>query len=108
MPGVSDVQAAWAASRSRNSYLRAQFVRLKSRRGPKKAILALAASMLTASYHMLQEGLEYQDLGADHFDRRERASSPNGSSDGWRISAYSASAGGSLTEARCRPRFVSF
>ena len=47
------VQAAWAAARTRDSYLRAQFLRLKPRRGPKKAILAVAASMLTAIYHML-------------------------------------------------------
>ena len=43
------VQAAWAAARTKDSYFHAQFVRLKSRRGPKKAILAVAASMLTAS-----------------------------------------------------------
>ena len=41
-----------------------------SRRGPKKAICAVAASMLTAIYHMLKDGTEHQDLGADHFDRR--------------------------------------
>lgn len=67
------VQAAWAASRTQNCYLRAQFLRLKTRRGPKKAILAVAASMLTASYHMIRDGLEYEDLGADHFDRRDKS-----------------------------------
>jgi transposase len=66
------VQAAWAASRKRDSYLKAQFLRLKSRRGPKKAILAVAASMMVAIYHMLRDGVEYQDLGGDHFDRRDR------------------------------------
>lgn len=67
------VQAAWAASRKKDSYLRAQFLRIKSRRGPKKAILAVAASMLTAAYHMLRDGVEYKDLGADHFDKRDKA-----------------------------------
>jgi transposase len=67
------VQAAWAASRTRNSYLRAQFLRLRTRRGPKKAILAVAASMLTAIYHMLANDTAYIDLGADHFDRRGKA-----------------------------------
>ena len=67
------VQVAWVAARTRNTYLRAQFLRLKSRRGPKKAILAVAASILTAAYHMLQNGTTYQDLGADHFDRRDKA-----------------------------------
>lgn len=67
------VSAAWAAARTKNSYLQAQFLRLKARRGAKKAILAVAASMLTAAYHMLKNGVEYQDLGADHFTRRDRS-----------------------------------
>jgi transposase len=67
------VTAAWAAVRKKDSYLRTQFLRLKSRRGPKKAILAVAASMLTAAYYMLRDGVEYQDLGPDHFDRRDKS-----------------------------------
>jgi transposase len=66
------VQAAWAAVSKKNSYHRAQFHRLKSRRGPKKAIIAVAASMLTAAYHMLRDGTAFHDLGADHFDRHDR------------------------------------
>src|SRR5829696_1076821 len=64
------VQCAWAASRKRDGYLRAQFQRLRQRRGPKKAVCAVAASMLTAIWHMLRDGTFYQDLGADHFHRR--------------------------------------
>ncbi len=71
------VQAAGAAARKKDSYLRAQFLRLKSRRGPKKAILAVAASMLTAAYHMLKYDVDYRDLGADHFDRRDKAKLAN-------------------------------
>jgi transposase len=67
------VTAAWAAVRVKNSYLQAQFQRLRARRGAKKAILAVAASMLTAAYHMLKNGTEYQDLGAGHFARRDRS-----------------------------------
>ena len=67
------VQAAWSAARKKDSYSRAQFLRIKSRRGPKKAVLAVAASMLTAAYHMLRDGTDYRDLGADHFDRRDKA-----------------------------------
>src|SRR5258706_1919146 len=67
------VQAAWSAARKKDSYLRAQVLRIKSRRGPKKAVLAVAASMLTAAYYMLRDGADYRDLGADHFDRREKA-----------------------------------
>src|SRR4051794_353972 len=64
------VQCAWAATRKKGSYLQAQFHRLRSRRGPKKALCAVAASMLTAIYHMLRDGTGYQDLGAGHFDHR--------------------------------------
>jgi transposase len=66
------VTAAWAAARKNNSYLRSQFLRLKARRGPKKAILAVAASMLTAAYHMLRDDVPYQDLGPHHFERRDK------------------------------------
>ncbi len=66
------VQAAWAATRVKDSYLRAQFLRLKGRRGPMKAIIAVAASMLTAAYHMLRDGVAYQDLTASYFDTRDR------------------------------------
>jgi transposase len=66
------IQCAWAASRKKNSYLQAQYLRIRSRRGAKKAIGAVAASMLTAAYHMLKEGTLYQDLGANHFDNRAK------------------------------------
>ena len=64
------IQCAWSATRKKASYLQAQFHRLRARRGAKKAIAAVAASILTAIYHMLTNGTLYQDLGADHFDRR--------------------------------------
>ena len=66
------IQTAWAAARKKNSYFHAQFLRLKSRRGPKKAILAVAASMLTDVYHMLRDGVEFHDLGGQHFVQRDR------------------------------------
>lgn len=64
------VQCAWAAKRQKNSYYLAQFHRLKSRCGPQKAICAVAASILTAIYHMLKNRTPHHDLGADYFDRR--------------------------------------
>ena len=64
------IQCAWAAVRKKDSYLQAQFYRLRARRGAKKAIVAVAASMLTAIYHMLKDGTVYQDPGATFFDRR--------------------------------------
>ena len=66
------VTAAWSATRKKDSYLRAQFLRLKSRRGPKKAILAVASSMLTAAYVMLRDGVEYHDLGPHHFEQQDK------------------------------------
>lgn len=66
------IQCAWAAARKKGCYLQAQFQRLRARRGAKKAIGAVAASLLTAVYHMLTDGTFYQDLGADHFDRRAK------------------------------------
>src|SRR5262245_914102 len=66
------VQAAWSAARTKNSYFHAQFARLKSRRGPKRAILAVAASMLTATYYMLRNGVEFQDLGPEHFAHHDK------------------------------------
>jgi transposase len=59
------VQCAWAATRKKGSYLPAQYMRLRCRRGPKKAVVAVAASILTAAYHMLKNGTLYQDLGAN-------------------------------------------
>jgi transposase len=66
------VTAAWAAARRKAGYLRTQFLRLKSRRNAKKAIMAVAASMLTAIYHMLRDNVPYRDLGAAHFDQRDK------------------------------------
>jgi transposase len=64
------VQCAWAAKRKKDSYYRAQFFHLQSKRGPQKAICAVAASILTAIYHILRDGTEHRDLGAGYFDRR--------------------------------------
>jgi len=63
------VQCAWAATRKKASYLQAQFHRLRARRGAKKAIGAVAASILTAAYEMLKTGTLYEDLGCNHFDK---------------------------------------
>lgn len=66
------VQCAWAAARKKDSYFLAQFNRLRVRRGAKKAVVAVAASMLTAIYYMLLRGTPFKDLGSDHFDRRDK------------------------------------
>jgi transposase len=67
------VQSGWAATRKKNTYLQAQFLRLKARRVPKKALIAVAASILTIVYHMLRDGTCYRDLGPEYFARRNPA-----------------------------------
>lgn len=62
-------QAAWAASHTRNTYFSAQFRRLAAKRGAKRAVVAVAHSMLTAIYVMLKQGKSYQELGADYFEK---------------------------------------
>jgi transposase len=66
------IQCAWAAKNKKGSYLQAQYHRLRSRRGPQKAICAVAASILTAVYHILKNGTPYQELGPEHFTRRSQ------------------------------------
>ena len=68
------IQVAWTAVRTKNSYFRAQFYRLCRTTGDRrKAIVAVAASILTVVYHMIREGTPYTDLGVNYFDERNRA-----------------------------------
>jgi transposase len=64
------VQCAVSAVKKKDSYYKAQFGRLCAKHGAKKAFCAVAASMLTAIYHMLKDGVEHKDLGVDYFDKR--------------------------------------
>jgi len=64
------VQAAWAAARTRDTYLSAQFWRLARRIGKKKAAVAVGHSILVAAWHILHDNVDYQDLGADWFTRK--------------------------------------
>jgi transposase len=63
------VQAAWAASHTKQTYLSAQYRRLASRRGRKRALVGLAHTLLVVIYHVLKQRTTYQELGADYFDR---------------------------------------
>lgn len=62
-------QAAWAASRKKDSYFQAQFRRLAGRRGKKRALIGVARSLLVVIYHILKEKTPFKDLGGDYFDR---------------------------------------
>jgi transposase len=62
-------QAAWAVSHTKNNYVSAQYHRLARRIGRKKAIVALAHTLLVIIYHVLQTQKPYTELGADYFDK---------------------------------------
>lgn len=66
------IQAAHAASHSKNTYLAAQYRRIAARRGAKKAAVAVGHSILVIIYHLLRDGGAYQDLGGNYFDERDR------------------------------------
>ncbi len=63
-------EAAWAASKTKATYLQAQFRRLAAIRGSKRAIIAVASTILTIGYHMLKQGTTYRELGGNYFDKR--------------------------------------
>jgi transposase len=62
-------ECAWAAARSRDTYLAAQFWRLARRIGKKKAAVAVGHSILVIAWHLLEGDCDYQDLGGDWFTR---------------------------------------
>jgi transposase len=62
------IEAAWAATREKDSYLAALYRRLAPRRGKKRAIVAVARTILQASWHILKKGVDYKELGGDYFD----------------------------------------
>jgi transposase len=66
------VQAAWAASHTKATYLSAFYRRLAARRGRKRALVALGHTLLGIMYQLLRKGEDYAELGADYFDRRDR------------------------------------
>jgi transposase len=63
------VQAAWAATHTKGTYLAAQYRRLAKRRGSKRALVAVGHTLLGIIYHMLKRGTTYTELGADFLDR---------------------------------------
>jgi transposase len=66
------VQAAWSATRVKDTFLKSKYHRLAARRGKKRAIVAIAHSMLTSAWHMLTYRQPYQELGGDYFDQRRK------------------------------------
>lgn len=67
---VGLVQAARAAVRTKGTYLAAQYRRLVTRRGDKRALVAVAHSILVIAYHVINRKEPYRELGGDYFERR--------------------------------------
>ncbi len=89
------VATAISASRTKGSYLRDKFHRLRVRMGAKKAAVAVAHKILVAAFHMLQRAVAFADLGADYLDRSTSIALP---------SAWSAASMRSATTSRSAPR----
>lgn len=68
---VALTEAAWAAARTKNTYLATLYRRLAARKGGKKAAIAVAHAILVIAYHILDDGTVYKDLGANYFDERD-------------------------------------
>jgi transposase len=66
------VQAAWAATHTKGTYLAAQYRRLVKRKGRKKALVAVGHSILVIVYHVLMRKQSYQELGGDYFEKHQR------------------------------------
>jgi transposase len=64
------IEAAWAAARTKGSYHSSFYARVAKRRGPNKAAVAVAHSLLETAWHLLVTGALYEDPGADYFVRR--------------------------------------
>jgi transposase len=67
------VQAAWAATHQKGTYLAAQYQRLVKRMGKKKALVAVGHSILVIVYHVLANRASYREMGGDYFDQRHAA-----------------------------------
>jgi hypothetical protein len=63
-------EAAWAATRTKNTFYSARYHRLAARRGKKRALIAIGHSILKSVWHVLKEGQEYKELGAEYVIKR--------------------------------------
>jgi len=67
------VEVAWAAIKKKDSYFKDKYYRLKARRGAKRAIVAVAHRILLGIYHVIKDGVEFRDLGADYLTERKKS-----------------------------------
>lgn len=66
------VECAWAASRTKNTYLRGKYYSLVGRRGKKRALIAVGHKILIMSYHILKDKVPYKELGNDYLMQRRK------------------------------------
>jgi hypothetical protein len=66
-------QCAWAASRTKNTYLSAKYHSLVGRRGKKRALIAVGHKILIMAYYIIKTGMPYKELGGDYLNRRREA-----------------------------------
>lgn len=66
------IEAAHAAARTKGTYLAVQYRRIAARRGARRAAVAVGHTILVALYHMLRDGVLYEDFGPNWFDERDR------------------------------------
>lgn len=66
------VEIAWAAVKKKDSYYKEKYYRLRSRLGPRKAIIAIAHRITKAIYHVIKKGASFRDLGRDYLDNKDK------------------------------------
>ena len=66
------VQCAWAATRTKNTYLRSKYDSLVVRRGKKRALIAVGHKILIAAYFILKDKVAYKDLGSEYLDNKRK------------------------------------
>ena len=66
------IEAGLATTRARGTALQARYYRIKRHRGHKKAVVAVGHQILEIAFYVMRDGVTYQELGADYFDRRDR------------------------------------
>ena len=66
------IEAGLASTRARGTALQARYYRIKRHRGHKKAVVAVGHQILEIAYYVMRNGVTYQELGADYFERRDR------------------------------------
>jgi hypothetical protein len=71
------VEPAWGAARRKDGYLGAMYRGIAVRRGEKRAVVAVARTILQAAWHVLSKGVEYKERGGDYFDRMNSEQTKN-------------------------------